>query len=77
MKITACIIVGYVGNTGNCFGINTQADRDNGNGAHLHLSYYDWEVKGDEVLRNKTDYKEYLRNPFNHNSEPWKGTKWK
>lgn len=30
-------IVGYVGNTGNCNDCDTQAKRDAGNGAHLHV----------------------------------------
>lgn len=31
------MIVGYVGNTGNCNDCDTQAKRDAGNGAHLHV----------------------------------------
>lgn len=52
---------------------------------HLHLSYYKYEVSltdididGDTIsIVNIKNLKDYFRNPFNHESESWKGTKWK
>lgn len=51
---------------------------------HLHLSYYNYKSNGRELSGNGQDitvinlnFKLTLRNPFNHNSEDWKGTKWK
>lgn len=51
---------------------------------HLHLSYYNCKSNGQELSGNgqditvmDSDFKQYLRNPFNHNSENWKGTKWR
>ena len=51
---------------------------------HLHLSYYKYEasltdidIDGDTIsIVNIKNLKDYLRNPFNHKSESWKGTEY-
>lgn len=51
---------------------------------HLHLSYYKYEasltdidIDGDTIsIVNIKNLKDYLRNPFNHKSESWKGSEY-
>ena len=68
------MIVGYVGNSGNCYTnghkIN-EAERKAGKGAHLHLSLYKTKEKNGELLYDKKNDNFKTRdrnlvNPFNH-----------
>ena len=73
-------IVGYVGNTGNCYTGDAphpvkEEERAAGKGAHLHLSVYKTENNDLKRIWNGKNYmtkKSDLVNPFNH-SEKRKG----
>ena len=72
-EITPGTIVGYVGNTGNCSDCNTQADRDKGNGSHLHVQLV---VREDEKqiiynINKQTlgELNKYSINPFDYNDK--------
>ena len=71
-------IVGYVGNTGNCYTDGHEVTSDErlaGKGAHLHLSVYKTENNDLKRIWNGKNYmtkKSDLVNPFNH-SEKRKG----
>ena len=74
-------IVGYVGNTGNCYTDGHEVTSDErlaGKGAHLHLSVYKTEVtKGEKLFTNtyitkykvNDKWKSDMVNPFDHKIE--------
>ena len=75
------MIVGYVGNSGNCYTnghkIN-EAERKAGKGAHLHLSVYKTDKKAPEIYGSKNFITKYIENgkeksdlvnPFDHREQ--------